>query len=140
MLTDPVGDVGLYALLDVAGLVTLKGLVHDVIEELNVALRDAVAVGIGHLRHLLTLLALEAVIDEPLADKLLGELALRLACLVEFLIGVGVEVAARVGGVDLVDEVDLAVLLTKLILRIDEDEPLLLRQLASALKEAERNV
>ena len=140
MLPDPVGDVGLYALLDVTGLVTLKGLVHDVIEELDVALRDAVAVGVGHLRHLLPLLALEAVVDEPLADKLLGELTLRLPGLKELLIGVSVEVAARVGGVDLVDEVDLAVLLAKLVLRVDQDEPLLLRQLAAALKESERNV
>ena len=119
---------------------TLEGLVHDVIEELDVALRDAVAVGVGHLRHLLTLLALEAVIDEPLADKLLGELALRLPGLVELLIGVGIEVAARVGRVDLVDEVDLAVFLAKLVLRVNEDEPLLLRQLAPTLEEAERNV
>ena len=65
---------------------------------------------------------MEAVLDEPLADEFLGELLLLFATL-EALFVLGIEVAGGVGRVDLVDEVDLAVLLPEFVLRVDEDQP-----------------
>ena len=58
------------------------------------------------------------MVDEPLAHKLLRELALGLAGFQILLIAVGVEVAAAVGGVYLVYQVYLAVAKTEFVFRV----------------------
>ena len=110
------GEIVGYVLLDAGGDIGavvgfLEFFAGDVLVELDVAVGDAVDNLVGHLGHLLAFLALEAVVHEPFADKLLAELTLVLAFLQTFLVALGIEVAAAVGSVDLVDEVDLAVAL-----------------------------
>lgn len=124
---DTVGEVGL-----VGGLKTASG---DVLVELDVALADAGAELGSHLGHLLAGLAHEAVLDEPLAHKLLGELTLGLSGAQTLLVAVGIEVARRVGGVDFVNQDDLALAQAELILGVDQDEALLGGHTAAALKE-----
>ena len=60
---------------------------------------------------------------------------LRFALLELLLVAVGIEVAGRVGRMDFVDEVHLAVLLAELILRVDQDEALLGCHPAASLEE-----
>ena len=86
--------------------------------ELYVTLAHTLGIGVGYLGKHLPGLVHETVVDEPLAHKLLRELALGLAGLQILLITVGVEVAAAVGGVYLVYQVYLAVTKTKLVFRV----------------------
>ena len=72
---------------------------------------------------------------EPLAYELLGELLLGLTLLELLLITLGVEITAGVGGMNLVNEDDLAVALAKLILGIYKDEPLAGGNLRATLEE-----
>ena len=81
---------------------------HGLIE-LDVAVADAFDDFGSHFRNLLSLFALEAVVHEPFADEFLGELFLGLSGLEAFSIAFGVEIAAGVGGVDFVHEVDGAI-------------------------------
>ena len=60
------------------------------------------------------------MVDEPLADELLRQLALRLTLLEFLLITVSIEVTAGVRSVNLVDEIELTVTLAELILSVDE--------------------
>lgn len=58
------------------------------------------------------------MLDQPLAYKLLGQLALGLTLGETLLVALGIEVATRVGSVYLIDEIYLAVALAKLILGV----------------------
>ena len=102
--------------------------------ELDVAVAHALAILVCHLGHGLSRLVHEVVVDEPLAHKLLRELLLGLALLKFLLVAVGIEIAAAVGGVDLIDKVDLAVVLSKLILGVDQYQTVLGSDLLSALE------
>ena len=79
---------------------------------------------------------MEAVLDEPLADEFLGELLLLFTTLEALFVAFGIEVAGGVGRVDLVDEVDLAVLLPEFVLRVDEDQASLTCHLLTTLEES----
>ena len=103
--------------------------------ELDVAVGNALHELVGHLGHLLSGLAHEAAVDEPLAHELLGELALGLALGELLLVAVGIEVARRVGSVDFVNQIDLATPLAELVLGVHEDEPALGSNLRTALEE-----
>ena len=80
------------------------------------------------------------MLDEPLAHELLRELSLGLALEEFLLVAVGIEVAAGVGRVDFVDEINLTVALAKLILRVDEDESLAGGYFLTACEESARVV
>ncbi len=103
----------------------------DMLVKLDVAVRHAFHKLGSHLRHNLSLFPHEVMVDEPLAHKLLAELALRLAFLETLLITFGIEIARRVGGVNLVDEYHLAVAFAELIFCIDEYQPFLLSHLGA---------
>ena len=79
---------------------------------------------------------MEAVLDEPLADEFLGELLLLFTTLEALFVAFGIEVAGGVGRVDLVDEVNLAVLLPEFVLRVDEDQATLTCHLLTTLEES----
>ena len=89
-------------------------------------------------RHLLPSLTLEALLDEPLTYELLRELSLRLTLSLTLLVTIEVEVARGVRRVDLVDQDHLAILLTKLILRVHEDQSTLTSDACPLLKECLR--
>ena len=93
--------------------------------EFDVAVGYALCILVGNLWHGLAWLVHEVVLDEPLANELLRELALWFTLLKLLLVTVSIEVAARVWSVDLVDEVNLAVALAELVLGIYEDQALL---------------
>ena len=75
------------------------------------------------------------MLDEPLSYKLLGELTLWLAFGQALLIAVGVEVAAGIRCVDLIDEIELAVALAKFVFGVDKDQTVLGGDFLSALEE-----
>ena len=91
---------------------------------------------LGHLGDDFAVTALEAVLDEPLADEFLGELLLLFATLEALFVAVGIEVTGGVGRVDLVDEVDLTILLPEFVLRVDEDQATLTCHLLTTLEES----
>ena len=93
--------------------------------QFDVAVRDAGHDLGGHLRNLLSGLALEAVRHQPFTDELLGQLLLVLAAGEALGVTVGVEVAGGVGRVDLVHQDDLPVPLAELVLGVHEDEAFL---------------
>ena len=103
--------------------------------ELDIAVADTLDESIGEFGHFVAWTVHEVVVDKPLAHELLGELALRFALLKLLLVALGIEVATAIGRVDLVDEDDLAVALTELILCINEDEALFGSNLSATLKE-----
>ena len=113
-------------------------LAGDVLVELHVAVGDARHNLRSHLGNPLPLLTLETVGHEPFADELLRQLALALAPCKALLVSLGVEVARRVGRVDFVHEVDDAVLLAELILRVDENQPHFCSNLAAAAVDGAR--
>ena len=126
MCSKPLAYVLLDAGSDVAFLSSLVELLAcDVLVQLDVAVRYALCILVSNLWHSLTRLVHEVVLDEPLANELLGKLALRLTLLKLLLVTISVEVAARVWSMDLVDEVNLTVALTELVLGIYEDQSLL---------------
>ena len=108
--------------------------------ELDVAVAHALGILIGDFRHLLAGLVHEVMLDEPLAHELLRELTLGFTLGKLLLVAVGIEVAAGVGRVDLVDEVHLAITLSELILRVDEDETLAGSYLLTTSEETARVV
>ena len=71
------------------------------------------------------------MLDEPLSDELLRELTLRLALSQTLLVAVGIEVAAGVWCMDLVDEIELAVALAKFVFGVDKDQTVLSGNLLS---------
>ena len=75
------------------------------------------------------------MLDEPLSYELLRELTLRLALSQTLLVAVGIEVAAGIWCMDLVDEVELAVAFAKFIFGVDEDQTVFGCNLLSALEE-----
>ena len=103
--------------------------------ELDVALAHAFSILVRNLRHHLSGLVHEVVFDEPLAHELLRELLLRFALCQLLLIAVGIEITAGVGGVNLVNEIDLTIALTEFIFGIYEDKSLLLGNLLTACEE-----
>ena len=78
---------------------------------------------------------MEAVLDEPLTDEFLGELLLLFSSLEALIVAISIEVAGGVRRVDLVDQVDLAVLLTELVLCVYEDQPTLTCHLLTTCEE-----
>ena len=104
------------------------------LEQLDVAVGDARNHFFGHLRNRLSFLALETVCHQPLADKLLGKLLLTLSPGQPFLIAVCVEIPGGIRCVHLVHQVDLAVLLSELVLGVHQDETLAGCYLGSALE------
>ena len=100
-------DVALDTCREVIGGFGDEGTTRDGLIQLDVAVGDALAVLLGHLGDDFAVTALEAVLDEPLADEFLGELLLLFATLEALFVAFGIEVAGGVGRVDLVDEVDL---------------------------------
>ena len=104
--------------------------------EFDIALADALCIGIGDLWHGLAGLVHEVMFDEPLAYKLLRQLLLGLSLLKFLFVAVSIEVTLGVGGVDLVDEIYLSIALSKFVFGIYEDEALLGGNLLSACKEA----
>ena len=105
--------------------------------EFNIAVGNGVDNLVGHFGHLLSLLALETVLHKPFADKLLAQLTLALALGLTLLITLGIEITRRVGGMDFVDKVNLAVTFAKFILGVDKDETLAGSHLCAALEELE---
>ena len=74
--------------------------------QFDVSVADAVGELVGYLRHHLSRLVHEVVVDEPLSNEFLRELSLWLA-LEEFLVvSFSIEISAGVGGVDFVDDPD----------------------------------
>ena len=88
----------------------------DVLVEFDVAVAYALGILVGNLRHLLSGLVHEVVLDKPLAYELLGELALWLACGEFLLVAVGIEIAAGVGSVDLGGLRNITITITELVL------------------------
>ena len=93
-----------YVLLDAGSDVAFLGslvelLACDVLVQLDVAAGYALCILVGNLWHSLARLVHEVVLDEPLTNELLRELALRLTLLKLLLVTVGIEVAARVRSV-----------------------------------------
>ena len=113
-------------------------LAGDLLVQLDVPVADAPDELVGHLRNLLSGLPLETVVHQPFADKLLRQLTLRLAFRKTFLVTVGIEVARTVRRMDLVDQVDLAVLLAEFVFRVDQDQAALGSHLASAIEQRQR--
>ena len=103
--------------------------------ELDITVTHALCIFVGNLRHHLSGLVHEVVLDKPLAYELLGELFLWLTLGEFLLIAVSIEVTAGVGSVYLVDEVYLAITLAELIFRIYQDKTLLLSNLLTTGKE-----
>ena len=103
--------------------------------ELDIAVADAVDEFVCQFRHHIARTVHEIVVDEPLANKFLGELALGLTLFELLLVAFCVEVAAAVRRVNLVDENHLAVALTEFIFGIHEDEAFLGCNFRSALEE-----
>ena len=73
--------------------------------------------------------ATEAALDEPLAERLLVQGALILAGGEQLLVRVGVPEARAIGRVDLIDQDDVVIDETELVLRVDQDQPALGRDL-----------
>ena len=96
-------DGALDAIREVVGGLGDEGTTRDGLIQLDVAVGDALAVLFGHLGDDFAVTALEAVLDEPLADEFLGELLLLFTTLEALFIAFGIEVAGGVGRVDLVD-------------------------------------
>ena len=129
-------DAGAESLFAFGGFL-VEGFARDVLVEFDVAVGDACYDFVRHFGHLLSRFALETILHQPFANELLGELLLRLAGFEAFLIAFAVEVAAGVGRVDFVHQIDFAVVLAKFILRINEDEAALGSHLRAAGKEGE---
>ena len=87
VLFDAGGDVAFFRSL-------VELLANDVLIELDIAVADTLGILVGNLRHRLSRLVHEVVLDEPLTDKLLRELTLGLAFSQLLLIAVSIEVTA----------------------------------------------
>ena len=119
-------------------LFTIEGLARDVLVEFDVPVGD-VGYDFGrHFRHLLAFFALEAVGHEPFAHKFFRELLLRFAFLETFRVTVGIEIAAGVGRVNLVHEIDLAVVLSEFILGVHENQTAFGSHFRAAFEERQR--
>ena len=70
---------------------------RDGLIQLDVAVGDALAVLLGHLGDDFAVTALEAVLDEPLADEFLGELLLLFTTLEALFVAFGIEVREESG-------------------------------------------
>src|SRR6267378_444618 len=80
-----------------------------------------------------------ALVDQPLAEELLVQHALVLAAAEALLAALGNPVAARIRGVDLVDQPDLPCPIdAELVLGVDEDEAPLARPLLAGREEGQR--
>jgi hypothetical protein len=113
--------------------VRLEGSARHFVVQLHVPLRHRCSKVVGQVGHRLAGSALEPVVHEPLADKLFGELALRLAPPQSLLVAVLVVVAGRVRRVDLVDENQVPVhRASELVLRVHEEKALLGGHLGAA--------
>ena len=116
-------------------LCAYEPLTRYVLIELDVSLGHAEAVFVGHLGYLLSLFAHKALLGEPFAYKLFGELALGFSLGEAFFEAFGIEVARAIGCMDLVYEVDLTILFPELVLGVYEDESHLFCNLATTSKE-----
>ena len=86
-------DVALDALLNVIALLAYELLASYSLLKLDISLGDTSHNLWSHIRHLLTLLALEAILHQPLTNELLRELLLLLARCQTLLVALLVEVA-----------------------------------------------
>ena len=103
--------------------------------QLDIAVGDVVDDFVGHFRHFLSLFALETILHQPLTHKFLGQLALRFAFGEFLFVTVGIEIAGRVGGMNLVDEVDFAVGFAELVLGIHQNQAFLGGDFTAALEQ-----
>ena len=104
--------------------------------QLDIASSNAFAIFIGHFRHLLSCLAHEIVVDEPLAHKLFRQLLLRFAGFEAFGVAIGIEIARAVGGVNLVDENHLAVAFAEFIFCVNQNQALAGSNLGATSKQS----
>ena len=102
--------------------------------QFDVALRNALSIFISNLWHYLSRLVHKVVLDEPLANEFLGELALGFTLGQFFLIAISIEVAARVWRVDFINEIHLTIALAKFVLRVDKNQTALSSNLLSTGK------
>ena len=101
----------------------------------DISAAHALAVFVCHLRNGLSRLVHEVMLNEPLAHKLFRQLLLRFALFKLLFVAVSVEVAAAVGSVNLVNEINLAVVLSELIFCVDENQAVLGGNLLSTFKQ-----
>ena len=73
--------------------------------------------------------------NQPLAHKFLAELFLGFSGLELLFVAVGIEIAADVGCVNIVDEDNIYVTLAKFIFGVHKDKPLLCRYLGASFKQ-----
>ena len=92
---------------------------------------------VGHLGNLLAFLALETVVHQPFAYEFFGELLLGFTFLETLFVAFAVEVAAGVGCMDFVHQIDLAVVFAEFIFRIYQDEATLGSNFCTALEEGQ---
>ena len=90
----PLGYITLYTLLDISFAISRNKLcTGNVLIQFNVAVAYALCIFVCNLWHYVTWTVHEVVLDEPLANKLLGELLLSLTLLELLLLALGIEVA-----------------------------------------------
>ena len=92
---------------------------------------------VGHLGNNLAVATLETVGHQPLANELFRELALLFALAEQLLVGVGIEIAARIGSVNLVHQSNLAIDFTELIFGVNQNQTTLGCHLATALEQSQ---
>ncbi len=68
-------------------------------------------------------MTLETIAHQPFAHKFLRKLLLRLAFFLTFFVTFQIKIAGRIGGMNFIDKVNDAVLLTKFIFCINQDQP-----------------
>ena len=105
------------------------------LKKFNVSVAYALGIFVGNLRHFLPGLVHKIVFNEPLTHEFFRQLFLWLALFKLFFIAVSVEIAARIGCVNLINEVQLAIALAEFVFGVNKNQPLFCSYFLAACKE-----
>ena len=105
--------------------------------EFDVTIGDAFDDFVGHFRNRLSFFSLETVVHQPFANKLLGELTLGFALFETLFIAFCIEIATGVGRVDFVHQIDGAVVLSKLVFGVNENQSALGSDFGATLEQGQ---
>src|SRR5574344_1231572 len=93
--------------------------------QLNVAVGHTVDILSSHFWHFLTIFSHKVVFNQPLTDKFLRKLLLLLTLFKLLLISFSIEITAGIRGMYLINQIHLAIFLSKFIFGINQYQSLL---------------
>src|SRR5690606_30648152 len=111
-----------------------EGLACDFLIQLDIAFRNFSNLFVCHFGRLLALFALKTILHKPFAYEFLGQLALGLTLFLQPVISVCIEIAGRIGGMNLINQINLTIDFTKFILGVNQNQTSLLGHFPTALK------